>query len=272
MTIEAFTNNTKAAVASLDEKIKYAELLATSGLIPQVYRDKPGNVLTAIEYGQALGIAPIVAINQITVVNGGVSMEAKLMMSLARKAGHTLHLEGDDTHAKCTIIRADDRGHEIVSEWDQAKAEKAGLWGKGHWAKNPGLMLQYRAAAECIRLACPEVLSGITYTPEELAEIRSSNDQQVTVRVTPATVVAKTAQDYMRSLHLSGKDFKAFAERALGTRVRAWNSLDEDDQGTVLAALAEWEATGIDPTIEGVAREVVDGELVETATGEITKL
>ena len=269
MTIEAFNTNTQAA--TLDEKIKYAELLATSGLIPQVYRDRPGNVLTAIEYGQALGVAPIVALNQITVVNGGVSMEAKLMMSLARKAGHSLHLEGDDTHAKCTIIRADDRGREITSEWDKAKAEKAGLWGKGHWAKNPGLMLKYRAAAECIRLGCPEVLAGITYTPEELAEIRATNDQKVAVRVTPAPVVEKTAQDYMRSLRLSGKAFKAFAERALGVQVKAWAGLDEDDQGTVLAALAAVEATGVDPTVNGATHEVVDGELVETTTGEITE-
>lgn len=154
------------------------------------------------------------------------------------------------------------------------------MWGKGHWAKNPGLMLKYRAASECIRLACPEVLAGIKYTPEEVSEFTTP---QVTVTAAPqpmkepakdpagAEKQQRTVQSRMKALGLNGARFKEFTERALGTSVGAWKSLDADDQATVLAALDEWESTGVDPTIEGVAREVVDGELVETTTGEITK-
>lgn len=262
--------STEIARLPLAEKTHMADLLAKSALVPRAFQQHPENVFVAIEYGQALGIEPIMALSEINVINGTPSLSATMMMTLARAAGHKVRIDGDSERATCVIVRADDPGYEIRVDWDKSKAQKADLWGKGHWAKNPGLMLKYRAASECIRLACPEVLAGIKYTPEEVSEFTTA--PKATVHVTPAPVATKTAQDYMRSLGLSGKAFKAFAERVLETQVDAWNTLDKDDQATVLAALAEWEKTGIDPTIEGVAREVVDGELVEVSTGEITKL
>ena len=43
------------------------------------------------------------------------------------------------------------------------KAQDAGLWGKGHWAKDPATMLRWRAISECVRMACPEVLGGLVH-------------------------------------------------------------------------------------------------------------
>ena len=247
------------------EKVEYAKLLADAGMIPEAYRNKPANCLVAIEYGEALGVAPIVAINQIAVVKGGVSMEAKLMISLARKAGHTVRLSGDDKSATCVIIRADDPAHEATVTWDQAKATKAGLWGSGHWAKNPGLMLRYRAAAENIRLTCPEVLAGISHTPEEQAEIARRNLSKTTVTQVAPPAQPKTAGYYMKALKLTGASFKGFAERVLGKQVTSWERLDADDQDAVLGQLGVWEQTGTDPTL----LEAVDGELVNPVTCEV---
>lgn len=255
----------ETAQLTLPQKIEYAKVLAESGMIPKHYQKQPANVLVAMEYGQALGIAPIVAINQITVVNGGASMEAKLMISLARKAGHRVRLEGDETHAVCTIIRADDPDHESVVRWDEAKAKKAGLWGGGHWAKNPGLMLRYRAASECIRLTCPEVLAGITYTPEEVEEIAHRNARP-TVTVSQVAPPAKTAGDYMKSLKLTGKAFKDFSARVLQSEVTSWEKLTEAEQARILGALAQWEQAGVDPTL---AADTVDVETGEIIDGEV---
>lgn len=247
---------------ALAEKIEYAKLLADSGMIPKVYQKQPANCLVAIEYGEALNLAPIVALNQITVVNGGVSMEAKLMIALARKAGHIVRLSGDAESATCTIIRADDPGHEAVVTWDKARAEKAGLWGKGYWEKDPGLMLKYRAAAQNIRLTCSEVLAGITYTPDEVEEIRARNNTP-TVTVTQVRPgKPKTAGYYMKALKLSGKQFQEFAGRVLGGIPDAWEKLSAADQQKVLGALAQWEAIGADPT----TGEINDAELVTDPT------
>lgn len=158
---------------SLDEvtaRKEYAKALAASGLLPQAFRAHPENVLVAIEYGDALGIAPIVAMAEINVINGTPSLSAALMASLARSAGHKVRTTGDATQATCTIIRADDPDFEHTFTWDERKARAANLWGKGHWAKDPGTMLKWRAISEAVRFTCPEVLAGIRYTPDEVEE------------------------------------------------------------------------------------------------------
>ena len=272
--------STEIARLTLPEKTEMASLLAKSGLIPKAFQQHPENVFVAIEYGQALGIEPIMALSEINVINGTPSLSATMMMTLARAAGHKVRLEGDSERATCVIVRNDDPDYEIRVDWDKGQAQKADLWGKGHWAKNPGLMLKYRAASECIRLACPEVLAGIKYTPEEVSEF-TTPQVTVTAAPQPAKEPAKdpagaekqrTVQSRMKALGLNGARLKEFAERALGTSVGTWKSLDEDDQATVLAALDEWESTGADPTLpEIVDAEIVKDAIVDPATGEITQ-
>ncbi|MFC8733139.1 hypothetical protein ACFT5B_11830 [Luteimicrobium sp. NPDC057192] len=156
--------------APLPERMEYAKALAASNLLPQAFRQQPANALVAIEYGNALGIAPIVALSEINVINGTPSLSAALMASLARAAGHKVRTSGDAESATCTIERADDPGYEHTATWTKKKAQDASLWGRGHWAKDPGTMLRWRAISECVRFACPEVLAGIKYTPEEIVE------------------------------------------------------------------------------------------------------
>lgn len=163
----------QAQSMGLQDKLIYAEKLAASGLIPQAYQRNPPNVLVAVEKGEALGLHPMVALEEINVIHGRTSMSATLMMSLARAAGHTVRASGDAQAATCTIKRKDDPDFEHKVTWDQAKAQQNQLWGKGHWQKNPELMLKYRAISECVRMACPEVLAGVKYTPEEVVEITS---------------------------------------------------------------------------------------------------
>lgn len=181
--------------APLPDKIQHAKALADSGMIPRVYQGAPANVLVAIELGEALGIKPIVAINEINVINGTPSPSASLMVSLARAAGHKVRVRNDESGAGvCEIIRADDPEYTHRSVWDEKKARAAGLWGKGHWGKDPATMLRWRAASECVRLACSEVLGGLKYTPEEVMEMegRPRTDRRVVTSVV-AEPVAEAA-------------------------------------------------------------------------------
>ncbi len=155
---------------SLTDKIAYAKALAAAQLIPQAFRNRPADVLVAIEYGDALGLRPVVAMAEINVINGTPSLSASLMASLARAAGHKVRVTGDAKSARCEIVRADDPDFTHVAVWDEAKARAAQLWGKGHWAKDAGTMLKWRAISEAVRFACPEVLAGIRYTPEEVSD------------------------------------------------------------------------------------------------------
>jgi hypothetical protein len=95
-------------------------------------------------------------------------MSADLMASLTRRAGHRMRVVSTDDRAEVTIFRADDPEFPFVAAWDVQKAATAKLLGKDTWKQYQGQMLRARAISECVRMACPEVLHGCIYTPEEI--------------------------------------------------------------------------------------------------------
>jgi len=154
--------------ASVPDRMRYAEALSGSSLLPRDYVGKPANVLLAIEYGAALGIPPMTAIQGVHVINGKPTASAGLIGALVRKAGHRLRVTGDDRHAVCEIVRADDPDFTFRAEWTWDRAVSAKLTGKDTWKAYPAAMLKARAITECARDACPEALAGVAYTAEEL--------------------------------------------------------------------------------------------------------
>lgn len=156
--------------ASVPDRMRYAEALSGASLLPDSYRGKPANVLLALEYGAALGIPPMVAIQQVHVIQGRPVASAQLIGALVRKAGHRLRVSGDDRRAVCEIVRADDPDFTFRSEWTIERAQAAKLTGKDTWRQYPANMLRARAITECARDACPEALAGVSYTAEELGD------------------------------------------------------------------------------------------------------
>jgi hypothetical protein len=152
----------------LSERITYSKALSASDLLPKQYRGRPENVLVALEYGAALGLAPMAAIQGIHVVEGKPTASAQLIGALVRMAGHRLRVTGNDTEAHAQIIRTDDPDFAFESVWTIDRATRAGLTGKGVWKSYPAAMLKARAITEVARDACPEVLAGVAYTAEEL--------------------------------------------------------------------------------------------------------
>ena len=153
----------------LDQQINYAKAMAVSNLLPVTYQNHPENVLVALAQGQALGIAPIQAMNQINVIKGKPALSADLIAALVRRAGHRLRVEGDDTYAQVTIIRADDPDYiPKPIRWDMERAKRAGLLGNPSWQKYPAAMLRARAISEAARAWANDALYGFIYTPEEI--------------------------------------------------------------------------------------------------------
>jgi len=181
------------------EKQAYANFLADANLLPKQYYKQPGNVFLACELGYALGIEPIVAIQQVHVIEGKPSAGANLIGALVRQAGHQLRVKADETRAVATIRRKDDPQFEFRSEWTIERAQKAGLMGKDVWKKFPSSMLKARAISEVAREACFEALCGIAYTPEELgAEDRFPQDAPVTASVVESTPEPKKVNKHIK--------------------------------------------------------------------------
>jgi hypothetical protein len=228
--------------ASLPEKLEYARFLATSGLLPAQYREKPGNILWAQEYAEMLNLRPMAAITGIHVIEGKPSASAALMSALVRRAGHRLRVSGDDQKAVVEIVRHDDPDFVFRSEWTIDRARKAELTGKGTWKKYPAAMLKARAISECARDACEEALLGMHYTPEELgAEVDAEGEP---IRVTAEPVrpadpdwASKPATQHERA---TGQPEPAGQPQAADEPVDA-ETVDEPDWE---ALIAEVERTG----------------------------
>jgi hypothetical protein len=179
-------------IVPMRDRVDWAEKIARSNLLPRQYQNNPANVLLALEYGNALGISPVVAMQQIHVIEGKPSASAQLIGGLVRNAGHKLRVEFDDKTmtAAATIIRSDDPDYRFTAVWTMDRAKAANLTGKGNWKTYPAAMLKARAITEVARDACPEALFGVAYTAEEL-----NGDAPVQVQ---ATVVPEDVEGRFR--------------------------------------------------------------------------
>lgn len=178
----------------LEQKIQYANMMAKANLLPKAFAQQPGNVLLAMELGEALGVRPIVAMLQVHVIEGRPAAGSALIQSLVRRAGHKVRIKTNQEAgtATCTIVRSDDPDWPTEVTWTRAMAQKAGLLGKDNWRKYEEDMLVARATAACARRACPEVLCGINNSPEELGDSQwSEHGGTGPVPVLSATEVAE---------------------------------------------------------------------------------
>ncbi|GAB2918261.1 hypothetical protein ACFMQL_20275 [Nonomuraea fastidiosa] len=182
---------------SVPDRLRYAEELANSGLLPDSFRKQPANMFWAVEFGISVGIDPIVAATEVHVIKGKVAPSSALMSALVRKAGHRLRVwvERDETgnpiKAVATIVRHDDPEFEFRSEWTVARAQRSGLLRQNeNYGKFTEQMLKARAIGEVARDACKEALLGMGYLPEELGAVVNEDGSVV---VTDATVEAGTS-------------------------------------------------------------------------------
>ncbi|MFI5831015.1 recombinase RecT [Streptomyces sp. NPDC051578] len=187
----------------------FCESLAATPLLPDAYRKQPASVLWAMEYGRALGLDVVTTITTIHVIKGKPSQSADLMLSRARTAGHKVRISPSSTSCVVSIWRSDDPEFENRVEWTLDDAVTARLCelrdGRPYsrskqnepqsWEKYPRAMLRARAIAECVRLACPEVLHGAIYTPEELGARVDSEGLPMEAEVQQLRVVRQGEPD-----------------------------------------------------------------------------
>jgi len=153
---------------TLDEAMKYADLIAKSEIVPNDYRNKPANVLVAIQMGLELGLPPLQALQNIAVVNGRPAVWGDSLMAIARAhpACEYITETMDESTMKATC-KAKRKGQpEEVRTFSQKDAELAGLWGRNTWKQYPKRMLQMRARGFAIRDVFPDALRGIALAEE----------------------------------------------------------------------------------------------------------
>lgn len=157
---------------TLEEAMKFSELLARSDLVPRDYKGKPGNILVAMQWGYEIGLQPLQALQNLAVINGRPSIWGDAALALVRGSGLCESLveridgEGDAAIAVC-VAKRKGQAEPIIARFSAADARKAGLWGKaGPWTQYPARMLAMRARGFCLRDGFADVLRGVITVEE----------------------------------------------------------------------------------------------------------
>jgi hypothetical protein len=151
-----------------------ANAIAGTEFVPKPLRGKPAAVTAAILTGRELGIGPMTALSHLNVIDGRPSMSSQLMRALVLAAGHSFRVV-ESTTTKCTVA-GKRRGESEWSSvtWTMDDARQANLAGKVNWKTYPRAQLIARATGELCRNVFADVLGGMAYTSEEMADTPDS--------------------------------------------------------------------------------------------------
>lgn len=173
------------APATMEEAMKFSEMLARSSMVPRQYQGKPEDVMVACQWGREIGLAPMQALQNIAVINGKPSVYGDAAMALVQASpvceGIEEMIENEGTSNPVAICIAHRKGRKpVVAKFSVEDAKRAGLWGKqGPWTAYPKRMLQMRARGFALRDAFPDVLKGLI-TAEEAADYPDQPAKDIT--------------------------------------------------------------------------------------------
>ena len=181
--------------ANLTEAMNFAELISKSSFCPSSFKDKGGDVLIAMQMGSELGLSPMQAIQNISVINGRPALWGDAALAVVIGSPNYIShrewtegsIENNNMVAYCAITRKN--SEEYIKSFSMDDAKKAGLWDKtGPWKQYPSRMLQLRARAFAIRDKFADALRGINVA-EEVQDYnikKTSNDNNV-IDIQPAS-------------------------------------------------------------------------------------
>jgi hypothetical protein len=159
------TSTTLAPLEQFELDQRRAKAYAESGYWTGM---KLAQALVKIEAGESLGLPPLLAMNEVHVIDGKPGLGAGACAALVKASGRYDYRVVDLTNERC-IIRFYDRGDPIgESVFTIKDAETAKLMSKGPWAQYPRNMLFARAMTNGMAWYCPDVAMGRIYTPDEL--------------------------------------------------------------------------------------------------------
>lgn len=164
------------APQSIEEAMRFADMMSKSSLVPKDFAGNPGNILVAVQWGMELGLQPMQAMQNIAVINGRPSLWGDAVIALVRSSPLCEYIYETDDGEKATC-RVKRRGEdEQVRTFGMTDAKAAGLLGKaGPWTQYPKRMRQMRARAFALRDVFPDVLRGMPIA-EELQDMATTKD------------------------------------------------------------------------------------------------
>lgn len=224
---------------SLDEQWRFAEALAGAGLLPEAYRQRPANVLLAMQKAEQHGIHLMTALEGFTPIKGKLFMEAATMRALIQGAGHRFDVV-DQTRERC-VIESQRRGETMVfrDEYDIEDARLGGLLTNDNYKKHPKRMLLARCTSQAGNAHFADVLKGTTYTPEDFGLTGGQlSEETVAAAASEAPAAAAILAGAVHSAEDAGAEYEA-----IGRNIA--DASGADDLNAVAARIAACERSGL---------------------------
>ncbi len=161
---------------SLGDAMEMGKMIAASDFAPKDYKNKPGNVVIAIQMGADLGLKPMQSLQNIAVINGRPSIYGDAALALVLGAdiledfSETYEgTEGTDQFTAVCVAKRKGMATAVRRTFSIADAKAANLWGKqGPWTQYWKRMLLFRARGFTLRDVGSDVLMGLILAEEAM--------------------------------------------------------------------------------------------------------
>lgn len=171
---------------SFADAMRMAKVLSTAPMVPQSYRNEPGNCLIAIDMAQRMNVSPMMVMQQLYIVQGNPGWSGQACIALINNCGRFTKLKfeeeqkGDDFSCRAYATEISSGETLYGTTVDKKMAKEMGWLDKNgsYWKKMPMQMARYRSAAYFARAYCPEALMGC-YTQDELYDIHEYPKEDV---------------------------------------------------------------------------------------------
>lgn len=155
----------------IDGMFRAAKLYLQTGYAPPSIKHAK-QIVIIWAMAAELGIRPLVAINNMSVVNNRPNPNGDLALSMVHKAGlladtPTVVYSGEGDDYTCTIV-VKRKGHKTArtQSFSIRQAKTAKIYGKQNWQTYPDRMLYYRALGFALRDVFPDVMNGMVIAEE----------------------------------------------------------------------------------------------------------
>lgn len=150
---------------------KQCGVLVKSGFLPSSINTIE-KCVSIVLMGRELGLAPMTALMNISVIKGKPTLEAKLMISLVLKRYPQAYYKIVSNTAQAAEVHLG-RDKESAGKFSYTitQAKEAGLLSKDNWKYYPADMLLWRAISRACRVMFPDVLTVTSHTPDEIEVI-----------------------------------------------------------------------------------------------------
>ena len=163
----------------MQQSLLLAKTLAGANMVPNGYKNQPGNCLIAIDYSHRMNVSPLTVMSMLDIIQGNPGWRGQAAIALVNNCGRFEPIEFEETsdgkgNFSCVAFAKEKKTGKIFysTKVDNVLAKECGWLDKNgtYWKKIPEQMARYRAAAFFARVYCPEALMGL-YTADEQRDI-----------------------------------------------------------------------------------------------------